>query len=104
MDTSRTLLSGHRLELDYQLSGHPSAVFDVDALCLGPLADLGRVQPVRRCFASGAGWPPGTASGSAGGSHVACQCVPEFLGVLSVQVDLVVGAVEAEADGCPLSW
>jgi hypothetical protein len=97
--TSRTLLSGRLLELDYQLSGHPSAVFDVDALCLGPLADLGRVQPVRRCFASVASWPPGAAPGSAGGSHVACQCVPQLLGMGGVQVDLIVGAVQSEADG-----
>jgi hypothetical protein len=47
LGTSRTLLSGRGLELDYQFSRYPAAVFDVDALRLSPLADLGGVQPIR---------------------------------------------------------
>ena len=36
----RALLFGRCSELDYQFSGYPAAVFDVDALCFGPLADF----------------------------------------------------------------
>ena len=43
-------------------------------------------------------WPPGTA-GSPRGLHIARQRVSQRLGMLGVQVDLVVGAVQAEADG-----
>src|SRR5208282_5797528 len=97
--TSRILLCGRGLELDYQFSRYPAAAFDVDALRLSPLADLGGVQPIRWRSASDAGWPPGAASGSAGCAHVACQRVPQFLGMSGVQVDLIVGAVQPEADG-----
>jgi hypothetical protein len=43
-----TLLAGRRLELDHQFSGYPPAVFHLDALRLGPLADLSGVQPAGR--------------------------------------------------------
>jgi hypothetical protein len=36
-----------RLERDDQFSGHPSSVLHLDAMRLGPLADLGAVQAVR---------------------------------------------------------
>ncbi len=42
------LVSGGRLEFHYQLSRHPAAVLYLDALRLGPLADLGGIQPARR--------------------------------------------------------
>ena len=45
---------------------------------------------------------PGGTAGTAASSHVARQCVPQRLGVRGVQVDLVLSAVEAEADR-PLS-
>jgi hypothetical protein len=44
-DTLRTLLPGRGLELGHQLSGHLSAVFRLDPLRLGPLAELSAVQP-----------------------------------------------------------
>jgi hypothetical protein len=95
------LLPGSRLELDYQLSRHPAAVFYLDALGLGPLSDLGGVQPVRRSPASAASRPPGSAAGPAGSTDVAGQRIPQFLGMLGVQVDLIFRAVQPEADGSP---
>ena len=40
------LLPGGGLEFHYQLGGHPAAVFYLDALRLGPLADFSDVQAV----------------------------------------------------------
>ena len=54
------LLAGGRLELDHQLSWHPAAVLDLDALLLGPLADFRGVRSASRSPAPTAGWPPGT--------------------------------------------
>jgi hypothetical protein len=68
------LLFGRRLELHYQFSGYSSAVFNIDALCFGPLADLGGIQPVCLRPALRAGWPPGTSADPACGTDVACQC------------------------------
>jgi hypothetical protein len=42
------LLAASGLEFDHQVSGHPAAIFHLDALCPGPLANLGGVQAVRR--------------------------------------------------------
>jgi len=39
------------------------------------------------------------ASRPPGGIHIARQCVPQCLGMLGVQVDLILRAVEPEADG-----
>jgi len=93
------LLCGGGLELDHQFGGHPSAVLHVDALRLGPLADLGAVHPVRPRPEAAAGWPTGTASGPPRSLHVARQRVPQRPGVLGVQVDLILGAVQSESDG-----
>src|SRR5262249_21346584 len=76
---------------------YPAAVLHLDALRLGPLADLGGVQPVRCWLASAARLAPGSADPAASGC-IARQRVAQRLGVLGVQVDLVVGTVEAEAD------
>ena len=43
----RGLLPGGGLEFHYQLGGHPAAVFYLDALGFGPLADFSGVQAVR---------------------------------------------------------
>jgi hypothetical protein len=94
----RALLCCGGLELGYQFGGYASAVFDVDALCLGPLANLGGIQPVRLGLASAWGWPPGTTADPATGTDITRKCVPQLLGVLSVQVDLVLGAVQSEVD------
>jgi hypothetical protein len=92
--TFRQLLSGGGLELDDELGGHPSAVLHLDALRLGPLADLGAVVAVCRRLAAAPGWPPGTAPGPPRRPHVARQCIPQCLGVPGVQVDLVLGTVQ----------
>jgi hypothetical protein len=95
---SWALLSRRGLEFDYEFGRYPAAVFDVDALGLSPLVDFGRVQGVRLCFASAAGWPPGAGPDAAASGHIACQSFSQLLGVLGVQVDLVAGAVQPEAD------
>ena len=41
------LLADSGPELDYHVSGYPAAVFYLDALRLGPLADLDSVQITR---------------------------------------------------------
>src|SRR5580692_11498844 len=92
------LISGGRLELNYQFCGYPATVLHIDALRLGPLTHLNGVQPVRRCLAAAADWPPCTAAGPAGCADVACHCITERLGMFGVQVNLVLGPVQAEAD------
>ena len=54
-NSRQPLLAGGRLELDHQFGRHPAAVFHLDALRLGPLADLGGVQAARRSPAATAG-------------------------------------------------
>src|SRR5207249_4811180 len=90
---------GSGLELDHQFGGHPSAVLHVDALRLGPLADLGAVHPVRPRPAAAAGRPAGTAPRPPRRLHIARQHVPQRAGMPGVQVDLILGAVQSEADG-----
>jgi hypothetical protein len=91
------LRAGCRLELDDQFSGHPPAVFHLDALRLGPLSDLGGVQPARRSPAPAAGGSAG-ATANPPSPHVGRQRVTQLLGMLSVQVDLILCAVQPEAD------
>src|SRR5689334_1820463 len=97
--TTRTLLSGGGLEPGHHLGWHASAVLHVDALRLGPLAHLSGIQSARRCPAAAPGGPPGAASCPPGGIDIARQCVPQCLGMIGVQVDLILRAVELEADG-----
>jgi len=93
------LLAGSRLEFNHQVGGHPAAVFHLDALCPGPLADLGSVRAARRsAAAAAAGRLAGAAAGPAAGIHVPGQHIPQLLRVPGVQVDLVLGAVQPEAD------
>src|SRR5437868_3061884 len=94
-----TLLAGCRLELHDQFSGYPAAILHFNALGLGPLAYLGGVQSARRSPARAAGRPPGSAAGPPGSTCVAGQGIPQLLGMLGVQVDLVLRAVQAETDG-----
>ena len=56
----------------------------------------GRVR--ERFTALAASWPSRTASGSPRRLHIACERIPQCVGMLGVQVDLVLGAVQAEAD------
>jgi hypothetical protein len=64
------LLAGSGPELDDQVSGYPAAVFYLDALCPGPLADLDGVQIARHPAAVAAGWPAGAAADPAGSIDV----------------------------------
>ena len=91
-------MSRRGLELHYEFRRYPAAVFDVDALGLGPLADSGGVESARLRFASAAGWPPRAGADSAASSDVACQGVSQLLCVLGVQVDLVLSAIYSEPD------
>src|SRR5579859_2868092 len=95
----QVLLPGGRLEFHHQLGRHAAAVFDLDALGFGPLADLGGVRPARRSPAPGPRWPAGSAVGPPPGAHISRECRAQFPGVLLVQVDLVLGAVQPETDG-----
>jgi hypothetical protein len=92
------LLPGCRLEFHDQFSGYSPAVFHLDALRLGPLPDLGGVQPARRSPAPAASRPTRATADPPPSPHVGRQRVPELLGVLGVQVDFVLRAVQPEAD------
>ena len=92
------LLAGCCLERDYEFSGYPAAVFHVDALGLGPLADLNGVQSACRCPVPATGGSAGGAADPPPGLYAGGKGVPQLLGVLGVQVDLILGAVESEAD------
>src|SRR5262249_5895256 len=93
MSPDPDLLSGGGLEPGDHFSGYPAAVLHRDALRLGPLADPGAVMPARRRPAPAPSGPPGTAPGPPRRPHVACQRIPQSLGVPGVQVDLILGAV-----------
>ena len=91
------LLAGGSLEFGHQIGGYPAAVFHLDALCPGPLADIGRVQDARRPGAIAAGRLASAAAHPAGRAHVSGQRIPQLPGVPCVQVDLVLGAVQTES-------
>src|SRR5689334_23218917 len=91
------LLAGGSLELGHQADGHPAAGFCLDALCPGPSRSgwcSGRYRG-RGCY----GLACGAASGPAGSINVPGQRIPQLPVVPGVQVDLVLGAVQPEADG-----
>src|SRR5271155_2926378 len=96
--TARLLLR-RRLELDDQFGWYPAAVFDLDALSLGPLPDRCRVRPGGGGSAAPVpAWTPGSRSRRpACGANVRLQCLPHRLGVPGAQVDLIFRAVEPEA-------
>ena len=85
------------LESGHHLGRHASAVLHVDSLHLRPLAHFSGIQPARRL-------PAATRAGRRAlplppGIDIARQCVPQCPGILGVQVDLILRAVEPEADG-----
>src|SRR5689334_3548287 len=86
------------LNLTTSSAGTRPRSFYVNTLGLGPLADLGGVQPGGRRPAGGASGTPGPAAGPPRGAHVGRQCLAQRLGVRGVQVDLVLGAIKAETD------
>ena len=98
LETFGPLISGGFLEPGHQFSGHLSAVLHVGTVRLGPLTNLGGVQLARRRPASTAGGPPGITHGPAGRTHIARQRFAQRRGLLGVQVDLLLRAVQREAD------
>ena len=93
-----SLLAGCRSELDDQFSGYPPAVFHLDALRLGPTPDLDGVQPARWSPAPAAGGPARAAAHPPPTLDMGRQRVPQLPGMLVVQVDLILRAVQPEAD------
>src|SRR6266568_1060052 len=69
-----------------------------NTLRLGPPADLGGVQPARRCPAPAPGRPPDVAPRTSGSGHKGRQHIPQRPGVLRAQVDLVLDAIQREPD------
>ncbi|HYB14471.1 MAG TPA: hypothetical protein VEF71_03245 [Streptosporangiaceae bacterium] len=93
-DRAGSFFPGGRLEFDHELGWYPAAVLDLNALALGSVPDPGCVQAA----CSGLAPAPGRAlrAGSASSRiDVAGKCGAQCLGVLGVQVDLVLGAVQA---------
>jgi hypothetical protein len=78
-------------------SGDPP-VFDPMSAAL-PLADISGVQAASRRAASAAGRSPAIGSRPPGRTRVLGQYVPQCQGMLRTQVDLVLRAVQSEADG-----
>src|SRR6202034_3216469 len=72
-----------------------AAVLDLDALPLGPLADLGGVDG--GAASPAAGRAPARAAGPPGMREVLLQRVAQLVAVRGAEVDLVFRAVEAEA-------
>src|SRR5215470_2055544 len=88
-----------RPEPDNQFGRHPAAVLDLDPLRLGPFTDLGGVQPAGRRTTSGPRGPASGTTAAAGRIDIPRKRLAEFLGVLRVQVDLVLGTVQRKAHG-----
>jgi hypothetical protein len=94
------LVTRSRPEPDNQFGRHTTAVLDFDALRLSPLTNLSGVKTAGRRPAPTPGWPPGNAAAATPrGVNIPGQRLPQRLGVLCVQVDLVLGAIEGKADG-----
>ena len=70
----------------------------MDTLRLGPLSDLRSVQSASRSLALAAGGPARAAANPPPGPHIGSQRVPQLLGMPGVQVDLLLRAVQPEAD------
>lgn len=82
------------LNLTTSSAGTRRRSFVLMPCALAPLADLGGVQPGRRCPAAAPGWLPGTASGPPCSPDIARQRIPQRLGMLGGQVDLIFGAIQ----------
>lgn len=93
------LLRGRGFELHDELGGYPAAVFDVDALASGPVADFGGVRVARAGLAAaGPGWAL-SAGRSPGRVDITGERAAQRLSVLAAEVDLVAYAVQGEPDG-----
>src|SRR5262249_3705744 len=88
---------GCRLVLGEDSRRDPAAFLDVVAVFLGPFPDLAGVDGLRG--AAAAGTAPGRAAGPAGVGDVVRQGRGQLCIVLGVEVDLVLGPVQAETNG-----
>src|SRR5580698_4857788 len=75
-----------------------AAFLDVVTVSPGPCADLGGVDGTGAGTAA-TGGAPGGAAGLAAVGHVVCQHLAQLFGVPGAEVDLVLGPVDAEANG-----
>jgi len=91
------LLSGGIAVSSHDTGRHPAPLLDVDALLLGPRANRVGIDGARAPPAGAAG--PARAAELAGMRNVLLQSGTQFLAVRRAKVDLVLGAVQAEADG-----
>src|SRR6201995_3883894 len=90
------LLPGRGAEPGHHAGGHAAAVLELDALFLGPGPHVLGVDVARCVPAPGPARRPSAAADAPGRGHVAAESRPQFLGVLGVQVDLVIGTVQPE--------
>src|ERR1700691_342543 len=88
--------SGCRLVFLDEFGGHAAAVLDVVAVPLGPLADLGSVDAIST--AAAARGAPGGAADLAAVLDVLPERLAQLIAVLAAEVNLVVRAVQPEAD------
>jgi len=70
----------------------------IDSLRLRPLAHFSGIRSTRRRPAATTGGPPGAASRPPGGIRIARPCIPQYLGMLRVQVDLILHTPRALSD------
>jgi hypothetical protein len=88
------LLSSRGLELDQRFSGHPSAMFHLDALRLGPLAGFSAVCPVAGVLRA-----PGLVARHRLGPSCRASASRSARGMPGVQSDVLLGARQPGADG-----
>jgi adenosylcobinamide-GDP ribazoletransferase len=80
-------------EPDDQFGRDPTAILDLNALRLGPLADFRRVDPARRSPAAGSHRTTCRPRAAPRGVNVLGQSLPQRVSVLCVQVDLVLSTI-----------
>jgi hypothetical protein len=88
------LLSSRGLELDQRFSGHPSAMFHLDALRLGPPADCRAVCPVAGVLRA-----PGLVARHRLGPSCRASASRSARGMPGVQSDVLLGALQPGTDG-----
>src|SRR5216683_1599215 len=95
----RTYFPVAALNLATSSAGTRPRSFTSMPCALAPLPDLSEVQPAHRRPASSPGRPPATAACPPGAAHVARQRASQLPGMPGAQIDLVLRAVQPEADG-----
>jgi hypothetical protein len=87
------------LNLTTSSAGIRPRSFHLDALRLGPLADFGGVQAARRRPAPCPARTPRSTTDPPGSLYITRHRIPQRLGMLRIQVDLILRAIQAEANG-----